>query len=314
MSFLRLLTLVAWLSGGVGIATAATVPPLAATRALSGAAVVDSFDLEQVSELALGVALNFSVYGSPHAAVTLYIEGAAQLVDLVETRPGIYEGGYVIAAPDRLRADSRVIATLQLDGEVARSTLGEPLLLERGAVPWAIDPVQASASPQPPSAVAPRDDAPIRSPRAGEPVPFAAPAPRVAPVPPVAAPPRVAQAPARPACGDCAVVETIRVEPATERRGIVGAIAGGIAGAILGEKLAEAHRRHVMQALGAVTGALLGREIEMRQTSAPAYTVVLRLPDGSALERRYDQPPPFRVGDRVSLSGSGMRVARTAIF
>ena len=94
----------------------------------------------------------------------------------------------------------------------------------------------------------------------------------VAPVPPVAAPPRVAQAPARPACGDCAVVETHRVEPATERRGIVGAIAGGIAGAILGEKLAEAHRRHVMQALGAVTGALLGREIEMRQTSAPAYT------------------------------------------
>ena len=33
MSFLRLLTLVAWLGGGVGIATAATVPPLAATRA-----------------------------------------------------------------------------------------------------------------------------------------------------------------------------------------------------------------------------------------------------------------------------------------
>ena len=53
-------------------------------------AVVDSFDLEQVSELASGVALNFSVYGSRRAAVTLYIEGAAQLVDLVETRPGIY--------------------------------------------------------------------------------------------------------------------------------------------------------------------------------------------------------------------------------
>ena len=32
MSFLRLLTLVAWLSGGVGIATAATVPPLAPRR------------------------------------------------------------------------------------------------------------------------------------------------------------------------------------------------------------------------------------------------------------------------------------------
>ena len=110
------------------------------------------------------------------------------------------------------------------------------------------------------------------------------------------------------------MVETIRVEPVAERRGILGAIAGGIAGAVLGEKRAEAHQRHVMQALGAVGGALLGREIELRRTSAPAYTVVLRLPDGSALERRYDQPPPFQVGDSVSLSGNGTRATRSAIF
>ncbi len=118
----------------------------------------------------------------------------------------------------------------------------------------------------------------------------------------------------RSACGDCAVVESIRAEAVPERRGIIGAIAGGIAGAVLGEQLADAHRRHVMQALGAITGALLGREIEVRQATAPAYTVVLRLADGSALERRYEQPPPFKVGDRVSLSGSGTRSARTAIF
>jgi outer membrane lipoprotein SlyB len=110
------------------------------------------------------------------------------------------------------------------------------------------------------------------------------------------------------------VVESIRTEAVPERRGIIGAIAGGIAGAVLGEKLAEAHRRHVMQALGAIGGALLGREIELRQATHASYSVVLRLPDGSALERRYEQPPPFKVGDRVSLSGSGTRATRTAIF
>jgi len=337
MSFLRLLTLMAWLVGGFGIVAAASAPALAAARTPAvTAAVVEGFDLEQVSELAPGVALNFSVYGSPGAEVTLYIEGVGQLIELAETRPGIYEGTYVIAARDRLRSDSGVIATLQHDGQVARSTLAEPLLLERGAVPWTDAVAQATAAapmPAPPPARftrAPSDEARARAPRAGEPVPIADPASiasaseAAAPArgaPPLVEParratpvPRVARAPARPACGDCAVVETIRVEPATERRGVIGAIAGGIAGAVLGDKLAEAHRRHMMQALGALTGALLGREIEMRQSSSPAYTVVLRLPDGSALERRYDQAPPFRVGDSVSLSGTGTRVARTAVF
>jgi hypothetical protein len=69
-----------------------------------------------------------------------------------------------------------------------------------------------------------------------------------------------------------------------------------------------------MRLLGAITGGLLGHEMELRQTTSPAYSAVLRLPDGSALERRYEQPPPFKVGDRVSLSGSGTRATRTAIF
>jgi outer membrane lipoprotein SlyB len=129
--------------------------------------------------------------------------------------------------------------------------------------------------------------------------------------------PRVAAAPVAPprvACGDCALVESIRVEPAPPRAGVLGAISGAIAGAIVGDQLAEAHRRHVMQALGALTGALLGRELELRQAPAPGYLVVLRLPDGSALERRYQQPPPFRAGDTVSLSADGTRSTRAAIF
>jgi outer membrane lipoprotein SlyB len=303
VAFLRLLSFLAPLICGAGIAAAASAAPPAALQrgAVAAAALVDGFDLEQVDALTPGVPLNFNVYGSPRAAVTLYIEGVDHLVDLDETQPGIYEGSYVIDANDRIRPDSHVIATLQRDGQVARSTLAEPLLLERGAVPWADDATRPTATPPAPAiAVAPSAEAPARpsAARSGVPVPFAAPG----------------WAPTRAACGDCAVVESIRAEAMPERRGIIGAIAGGIAGAVLGEQLAEAHRRHVMQVLVAVTGALLGREIELRQAPAPAYSVVLRLPDGSALERRYEQPPPFKVGDSVSLSGSGTRATRSAIF
>src|SRR6478735_347161 len=99
MSFLRLLTLMAWLVAGVGIVAVTSEPALAAARAPAAAtAVVEGFDLEQVSELAPGVELSFSVYGSPRSEVTVYIEGAGQLVELAETEPGIYEGTYVIAA------------------------------------------------------------------------------------------------------------------------------------------------------------------------------------------------------------------------
>jgi outer membrane lipoprotein SlyB len=292
VAFLRLLSFVAPLICGAGIAAAASAAPPATVQrgGVAGAALVDGFDLEQVDVLAPGVPLNFSVYGSPRAKVTLYIEGVDHLVDLDETQAGIYEGSYLIAGHDRIRPDSRVVATLQRDGQVARSTLAEPLLLERGAVPWSDDATLQAAVPPAPAPAA----------RSGVPVPIAAPLPRAAPL--------------RVACGDCAVVESIRAEAVPERRGIIGAIAGGIAGAVLGEQIAEAHRRHVMQALGAVTGALLGREIEMRQAPAPAYSVVLRLPNGTALERRYEQPPPFKVGDSVSLSGSGTRATRTAIF
>jgi outer membrane lipoprotein SlyB len=294
VSFLRLLTFLAWLGWGAGVAAATPVPPLAAAHASANAAVVEGFDLEQVVALVPGVALNFSVYGSSQAAVTLYIEGASHLVDLAETQSGIYEGAYVIGGRDRIRADSRVIATLQRRGEVVRSTLAEPLLLERGTVPWA-EPAQRAAAVAPLTATAPPSDAPVRAPvvRVGVPVPLAQPV--------------AAAAPARPNCGDCAIVESVRVDTAPAHSGGLGAVAGAIAGAVVGNQLAEAHRRHVMQALGAITGALLGREIEVHQAAAPGYNVVLRLPDGSALERRYEQPPPFKPGDTIRLSGNGVR-------
>jgi outer membrane lipoprotein SlyB len=141
MSSLRLPILASWIGC---VVTSTMALPISGSRPS-----VEGFDLERVESLAVGVPLNFSVFGSPGAAVTLSIEGGGRQIDLPETRPGIYEGTYVLDGRDSVRADSRVVAMLQRDGQVARSTLAEPLLLEHLAPPWA-GITTAQASPVPP--------------------------------------------------------------------------------------------------------------------------------------------------------------------
>ena len=229
---------------------------------------VEGFDLERVEALAPGVPLNFVLYGSPGAAVTLSIEGGRRLLDLPESRPGLYEGSYVLDGLDHVRADSRVVASVQRNGMVARTTLYEPLLLERNGLPWAgalaqapgdISPARVEASPR----AAPAIDSTARS---LAPFPGAA----AAQAPPPATP-------AQPRCGDCVVVETIRVVKAPPRSGWA-------------------------RWLGAAGGAWLGSAIEREATRAERYEVLLRFADGTALLRLYEQVPPFRTGDTISLS------------
>jgi outer membrane lipoprotein SlyB len=112
---------------------------------------------------------------------------------------------------------------------------------------------------------------------------------------------RVAAAPR--GCEECAVVEAVRPVEVAGRSGATGAIAGGVLGAILGSQVGKGDGRTLAGILGAVGGAYAGREIERRHQQRLRYDVVVRLPDGSAQTRRYDSPPPFRVGDRLRVGG-----------
>jgi outer membrane lipoprotein SlyB len=293
-------------------AVALTTPAGAArdpARAGAAAVAVESLDVEQVDELAPGVPLVFTVFGTPQSLAALRIEGGRRVLELRETGAGIYEGTYVIDDRDAIRPDSRVTASLQRNGAVAYSTLGEPLLLAQGTVPWR----EAGAAPTPgaPSAA---------------PVPMATPMPMPIPTavaPPRPVPPAVAFAATPPAreretCADCAVVESVRAVEAAPRGGVVGAIGGAIAGAILGKEAGEAHTRRVLTVLGAIGGALVGREIERqatRATRATQYDVVLRLPDGTRLNRRYEQAPPFAAGETIRIgTPAGRGAAVSASF
>jgi outer membrane lipoprotein SlyB len=293
----------------VALAQARDAAPTATSPAVEGV------DVEQVATLASGVPLRFTVFGTPRSLGALRIEGARRPLELRETEPGIYEGTYVIDAGDAIRADSRVTASLQRGGSVAYSTLDEPLLLETGSVPWstaATSPATANgalamsapapngkaASPVPTSAattLAASSGAPAR---VGVPVPLAA-----AALPPAAAP-RGAEP-----CADCAVVESVQAVEAPPRGGTIGAIGGAIAGAILGKEAGAAHNRRMLSLLGAIGGAFAGREVERKATQSTHYDVVLRLPDGSALKRRYEEAPPFSTGETIRLGASARQGA-----
>ena len=296
MSFHRLVMSAA-LAGGIACAA-----PLAAAREPVRGAVaavsVDAVDVEQVVALGAGVPLNFTVFGTPGALVTLQIDGGRRVLELVETEPGIYEGSYLIDGVDEVRPESRVTATLRKNGAVAYAALDEPLLLAKGMVPWGVATAPAEAPARPALA-----GTPLPQPVPAEttmPVPIAVTPRQPQPLPPpafAATPPPVAHAP----CSDCAVVESVRPVEVAPRGGVIGAIGGAIAGAILGKEVGEAHKQRMLTLLGAIGGGLAGRQIERHATQSTQYDVDLRLADGSVLRRRYEQAPPFVAGATIRL-------------
>ena len=295
------------------VLTAALAVPLAvgapgAHGAASAAVAIDGVDVEQVAALGSGTQLRFAVYGTPHANVTLRIEGGWHVLALRESEPGIYEGTYVVDPRDAIAASSRATATLQHDGQLATAALEGPLVLAAAPLPWAdAERAQghgvAPATPPPPAVAAPTPAPPSHS----DPVPLIV-APVTTPVPTAraAAPPSVvvAHAPRRASCDDCAFVQSVRlVEPVPG--GPIGAVAGAIAGAVLGKELGEEHHRRMLALLGALGGAFAGHEIGKQATQQRnQYDVVLRTGDGRLHTLRFDHAPSFGPGDTVRLAAA----------
>lgn len=82
-------------------------------------------------------------------------------------------------------------------------------------------------------------------------------------------------------CGNCGVVESVRIVEARGQSSGVGAVAGGITGAILGNQVGGGNGRTATTILGAAGGAYLGNEIEKNGKKSLVYRITVRMDDGT---------------------------------
>ncbi|MEE9937271.1 MAG: glycine zipper 2TM domain-containing protein [Achromobacter xylosoxidans] len=122
---------------------------------------------------------------------------------------------------------------------------------------------------------------------------------------PAPAPARAAQA-----CRNCGVVESIRqvqVPVKDNSDHLVGTIAGGVAGGVVGNQFGGGSGKTALTVLGAVGGALAGREVERnirQQQTVTHYELTVRMNDGSSRQFRSAQPFAFASGDHVRVENN----------
>ena len=123
-------------------------------------------------------------------------------------------------------------------------------------------------------------------------------------------PTRVATAPhAPPACTNCGRVEAIRsVQTAAPPSGI-GVVGGAVVGGLLGNQIGGGSGRTLATVAGAVGGGYAGNEIEKRTRTRTTYEVRVRMEDGKIRNFPYNNPPPWREGDRVRVVDGYLRAA-----
>lgn len=84
---------------------------------------IERFTVDQLERFEPGAELKFTLTGTPRARATYTIENVVANRPMEEVRPGVYEATYTIRRSDNFSPGMRVTATLQLNGQVARSQL-----------------------------------------------------------------------------------------------------------------------------------------------------------------------------------------------
>ncbi len=117
----------------------------------------------------------------------------------------------------------------------------------------------------------------------------------------------VAQAPAKPACTNCGTVEAVNAVTREGQGSGVGAVAGGVLGGVVGNQVGNGNGRTAATVLGAIGGGWAGHAVEKNMKKTTAYTVRVRMEDGTI--RTIEQSSAPTVGSKVTLDGSTIRPA-----
>jgi outer membrane lipoprotein SlyB len=124
---------------------------------------------------------------------------------------------------------------------------------------------------------------------------------------PAPAPVVVAQAPVKPACTNCGTVEAVTPVTKQAEGSGVGVIAGGVLGGVVGNQMGKGNGRAATTILGAIGGGWAGNAIEKNMKKTTAYSVRVRMEDGTS--RTIEQSSAPMVGSKVTLDGNTMRPA-----
>jgi outer membrane lipoprotein SlyB len=188
-------------------------------------------------------------------------------------------------------------------GAQAPSTLAE-------AAPASTLPVQpvqpvGSAAPALTSATKPAPPAPVVAAEASLPR-----ASKVAPASASSTPSATAPVPV-PVCATCGVVSAVTPVEQKGEAGALGTVAGGVVGGVLGHQVGGGSGKTAMTVIGAVGGAVAGREIEKRQRSTTVYETRVRMDDGST--RSFTLETAIAVGQKVRVQGDQLAIDGAAV-
>jgi hypothetical protein len=145
------------------VAAAMVAAPAYAQRAVvAPAAAIQQFEARPSGRLEQGSELRFRLVGAANGRATVDIPGVARGVQLVQVRPGVYEGSYTVRRRDSLDSFSEAIATLQ-SGNARATARADLRNVDReygGGYGWGTDnrgPVIGNVSPAEGARVVERD-------------------------------------------------------------------------------------------------------------------------------------------------------------
>lgn len=111
------------------------------------------------------------------------------------------------------------------------------------------------------------------------------------------------------ACHSCGRVESVQTVQTAAAPSGVGVVGGAVVGGLLGNQIGGGSGRTLATVAGAVGGGYAGNEIEKNTRKRTSYQVRVRMEDGKMRNFPYNNPPPWREGDRVRVVDGYLRAA-----
>lgn len=103
---------------------------------------ITEFEVDQVTTLRPGTAIDFTLSGTPKARAQVRISGIPRTIILKETGPGFYEGRYTVRKKDRISPRAAAVATLSKGNSHTVARLGQSLVASSAPEPAEPEPTQ----------------------------------------------------------------------------------------------------------------------------------------------------------------------------